>query len=238
MDVEAWELRVSAEEIQHRIATSYWWEPVIHEFDKQMQEHCSPEKFMQAEWPEHKLMEWATLVNGYFPPTPGTSYMKDTDDDWKPGRKLFRCWEVSWKMASGNAGFVSLEKFRNLFMLVLAYGPETNPEIPGTELPIITKPDVRFTDGTASFMGIAAPDGIESPGVHGIHTVKSYKRFLAINMVIAILHKTNTMESYKATQGVKPGFLERFAVMHGHILDRDVGSLIDVNRGSRVRYRS
>ena len=234
VDVEAWELRMSSDEAQSRIANSPWWDKIMAEFDAQMLKHRSPEKFMCSEWPDTKLSDWARAVEAHFPSVGDAGYMK-ADDGWESGRKRFRAWEVSWKLNSGNSGFVDLPKFRNLLMLVLAFGPETDPELPGTELPIISKPDARFTDGSGCFTGAPAPKELKSLGIHGIHTVKSYKRFLAINTAIALMIKTETVDEYKKSNESSPGFLNRFAIMHGMVLDKDATALLDLNRGTFVR---
>ena len=74
-----------------------------------------------------------------------------------------------------------------------------------------------------------------SPGIHGVHTTKAYKRFLAINMAIALMIKSGTIEDYKKTYESTPGFLTRFAVMHGLVIDKTGADLLDLNRGAAVR---
>ncbi len=234
VDVEDWELRLRSTEAQDHIAKCSWLDPIMSLFDQEMAKYRSPEKFMCSEWPDIKLSEWARTVEAHFPSITGIGYMTD-DSSWVPGRKLFRAWEVSWKLNSGNSGFIDLAKFRNLLMLVLAFGPETDPEIAGTHIPIISKPDERFSDGSGCFTGAPAPEGIMSPGIHGVHTTKAYKRFLAINMAIALMIKSGTIEHYKKTYESTPGFLTRFAVMHGLVIDKTGADLLDLNRGAAVR---
>jgi hypothetical protein len=214
-----------------KIASAVWWEPFIDEVNRILTIYGTPSAYLDSVWPDSTALQtYAKVAEEMFPSLPGKDYM--TAIGWDtPGRKLFRFWEASWKVNAGNSGWVDFERFKTIVQLIAVFGPETDPLIPGTELPLITRPNHAFgaADGP-SFCGVdPTPTVLNSPGIHGVHFAKGWKRLLGTNFVVTVLHQLNLVAEFK--RSTSKDVLMLFSCCHGMVPDKDPEDLIDMNRG-------
>lgn len=124
-----------------------WLTTVIERFEKEWSEFGDVTQILYHYMPDAGAQrEWSAFLASTFPPDPDKKYMASHEVPF--GRQYIRPYMWSWDRQHGNKGFIDKTHFKNLLTLVLTRGFNTNPDIPGTELPLICKPqDELQADG-------------------------------------------------------------------------------------------
>lgn len=116
-----------------------WLKQVIDRFDKEWALHGDVTQILYHHMPDAAVqLEWSTFLAETFPADPGTVYMESHASPY--GRCFVRPYMWCWDRQRGNKGFIDKLHFKNLLTLVLTRGFNTDPSVPGTELPLICGP--------------------------------------------------------------------------------------------------
>jgi hypothetical protein len=216
-------------EVQGAISKFPWFEDFLDLYYREMESHGSASAVLDYYLPDTVAkMEWAELLHSKFPDMPGVPYMTE----WSGGRTYIRGWMMAWHPQSGNKGFIYTDALKDLMTLIVAKGFQSDPNIPGVQVPVITPPNKTFfLDSEFVFPELVA--GLV--GVGGVHHTKNYTRAVAYHLALFLIHRMGRMDDFIASMTTE--VFQSFCTIHAnYVLYDDASAQIDANRGARDVY--
>jgi hypothetical protein len=219
----------SSAAVQAHLHANLWITDVLSRFDKEMVDHGGPVAYLDSVIGDPaKLLHYCNTLDTKFPENLGVEYM-DQASFSVYGRKMVRPWMLAYHKQSGNKGFCYQEQLRNLIMLILVNGFETDPDsVRGKHL-LIAKPDpVFFKPGELKYVEVKS--GLV--GALGIHHVKSWTRSVALHVTMNLLIAEDTLDTFihASTATVCSSIA---SIQCNYLCYTDSVAQIDANRGRR-----
>ena len=135
---------------------------------------------------------WMFTENN-FPPNAKVRYAHNLE----PGTcATLRPWMLPWSVHSGNSGLTEFETQRNLILLILYQGFQTDAEHIGgvTKLLVTKRIDKLFCLPTSEKVADVVPDLLKA---HDMTLVKGWRRSVSLNFVIHAIKELNLMDEVK-----------------------------------------
>jgi hypothetical protein len=157
--------------------------------DKMLSEHCTPYALLDHAIPEGSRVDWAKHLLKFFPPMAGIEYMKE----WTFGKKTVMLWMGCHHPMASTSGHLVNEQFKALVKVILYAGFESDPDTHlGIEMPTVEMPSLDIMPNSHHPEPI---DGFQI-GVFGLSHIKSWRRFMAAQVLMVCLTQMGKLEDY------------------------------------------